>query len=34
VSLVAEYEHVGKVAKEDGTSLKSDMLSLGVRVKF
>ncbi|MES3020751.1 MAG: porin family protein [Pseudomonadota bacterium] len=34
VSLVAEYENFGKVAKDQGVSLKSDMLSAGVRFNF
>lgn len=34
VALVAEYEHCGKIAKEDGASLKADLLSVGVRFNF
>ena len=35
VSLVAEYEHFGKIAKsDDGESLKADLVSVGVRVQF
>ena len=34
LSLVAEYEHFGKVLSEDGESLKADLLSVGVRVNF
>ena len=34
VAVVAEYEHFGKVAKEDGASLKADLLSVGVRFSF
>lgn len=34
VSFVAEYENFGKVAKENGDSIKADMLSVGVRYKF
>jgi OOP family OmpA-OmpF porin len=35
VSLVAEYEHFGKIAKSDGDdSLKSNLVSVGVRVQF
>jgi OOP family OmpA-OmpF porin len=34
VSLVAEYENFGKVAKGDGDSLKVDQFSVGARFKF
>lgn len=34
VSLVAEYEHFGKIISEDGESLKADLLSVGVRFQF
>ena len=34
ISFVAEYENFGKVAKEGGDSVKADLLSFGVRVKF
>jgi OOP family OmpA-OmpF porin len=34
VSLLASYEHFGKVLKEDGGDLKADLLSVGVRFKF
>lgn len=34
LSLVAEYEHFGKIVSEDGVSLKADMLSVGVRFQF
>lgn len=34
LSLVAEYEHFGKVISEDGESLKADLLSVGVRFQF
>ncbi|MBB3118893.1 porin family protein [Pseudoduganella violacea] len=35
VSLVAEFEHFGKVAKgDDGLNLKANLLSFGVRYKF
>lgn len=34
LSLVAEFEHYGKVAKEDGDSVKANLLSVGVRYKF
>jgi OOP family OmpA-OmpF porin len=34
VSLVAEYENFGKVAKDDGDHLKAEMVSVGVRMKF
>jgi len=33
-SVVAEYEYFGKVAKDEGVSLKADLLSVGVRFKF
>ncbi|WP_181373171.1 porin family protein [Massilia glaciei] len=34
VSLVAEYENFGKVAKDDDVTLRSSMLSAGVRFNF
>ncbi|APA67443.1 outer membrane beta-barrel protein [Janthinobacterium sp. 1_2014MBL_MicDiv] len=34
LSLVAEYENFGKVASEDGATLKADLLSIGLRYKF
>jgi OOP family OmpA-OmpF porin len=34
VSFVAEYENFGKIAKDDGASLKADLLSVGVRYSF
>jgi len=34
VSFVAEYEYFGKVAKDSGSSIKADLLSVGVRYKF
>ncbi|HEY0491809.1 MAG TPA: outer membrane beta-barrel protein [Telluria sp.] len=34
VALIAEYEHFGKIAKDDGASLKADLLSVGVRFNF
>ncbi|NVD98572.1 MULTISPECIES: porin family protein [unclassified Massilia] len=34
VSLVAEFEHFGKVAKGEDANLKANLLSFGVRYKF
>ena len=34
LSLVAEYENFGTVASEDGSKLKADMFSIGLRYKF
>jgi OOP family OmpA-OmpF porin len=34
VSVIAEYENFGKIAKDDGGTLKADLLTIGVRVKF
>lgn len=34
LSVVAEYEHFGKVVSEGGESLKADLLSVGVRFQF
>lgn len=34
VSLVAEYENFGKVAKDGSDSVKADLLSVGVRYAF
>jgi OOP family OmpA-OmpF porin len=34
VSIVAEYEYFGKVAKDEDASLKASLLSVGVRYKF
>lgn len=34
VKLVAEYENFGKVAKSDGSTLKADMFSVGLRLSF
>jgi OOP family OmpA-OmpF porin len=34
LSIVAEYENFGKVLKEEGSTLKVDALSIGVRYKF
>jgi OOP family OmpA-OmpF porin len=34
VSFVAEYENFGKVAKDDGSSIKASLVSVGVRYKF
>lgn len=34
VALVAEYENFGKVIKEDGVSLKANIISIGARYKF
>lgn len=34
MSVVAEYEHFGKILSEDGESLKADLLSVGVRFQF
>ena len=34
VSVVAEYEQFGKVIKDEGDSLKADLLSVGVRVNL
>lgn len=34
MSLVAEYEYFGKVAKEEGINVKADLLSIGLRYKF
>lgn len=34
VSLVAEYEHFGKIIKGEDESLKADLLSVGVRFNF
>ena len=34
VSIVAEYEYFGKVAKDGDANVKADLLSVGVRYKF
>lgn len=34
MSVVAEYEHFGKVAKESGLSLEVSMVSVGLRMSF
>jgi OOP family OmpA-OmpF porin len=34
ISIVAEYENFGKVAKGDNSSVKTDLVSLGLRFKF
>jgi OOP family OmpA-OmpF porin len=34
VSVIAQYENFGKVIKDDSGSLKADLLSIGVSVKF
>lgn len=34
VSVVGEYENFGKIVKEDGASLKADMVSVGLRYQF
>ncbi|AYM77699.1 outer membrane protein A precursor [Janthinobacterium sp. HH103] len=34
LSAVAEYENFGKVANEDGSKVKADLLSIGLRYKF
>ncbi|KAB8055632.1 outer membrane beta-barrel protein [Janthinobacterium rivuli] len=34
LSLVAEYENFGKVGNNDGTKVKADLLSIGLRYKF
>ena len=34
ISFVAEYEYFGKVARDGGSSIKADLLSVGVRYKF
>lgn len=34
VALVAEYEHFGKIVKDESGNLKADLLSVGVRFNF
>ncbi|MBA5639407.1 outer membrane beta-barrel protein [Duganella sp. LX20W] len=34
ITFVAEYENFGKVAEQNDLSVKADLLSVGVRVKF
>lgn len=34
ITFVAEYENFGKVAEQNDLSVKADLLSIGVRVKF
>jgi OOP family OmpA-OmpF porin len=34
MSVIAEYEHFGKVAKESDMNLKASMVSIGLRISF
>lgn len=34
LSLTVEYENFGKISKEEGTKVKADLVSFGVRFKF